>query len=799
MKRHRLQPAAAVVIAPIMCVLVISAHSTSSAQRQDQYEATIRRTSYGIPHITAKDAGSLAFGEGYAFAQDHLCSLADAVVLARGERAKYFGAGEKDIHLLSDIGVKALRIAELAAGDLRASTAEQRDRLAGYAAGYNTYLAEVGADGVTGWCRGAAWVRPISAEDVAARTRLVTAGPFASMVATAAPPSPGSSVPQIDMPDLDSGLSNGWAIGKERSENGRGLLLANPHYPWVGSNRFWEKHLTIPGRLDIYGVSLLGAPGVAIGFNRDIAWTHTVSAGARFTGYLLKLAPGSPTTYIYEGQPRRMTTRDVQVDVRQADGSLKAVTRTVYFSHHGPIVNFPALPWTAARAIAIRDANAENNEGPATYDALAAARTLEDVKRAHAIGGIGFVNTIVATADGRAFYIDAASAPYLSDAAIKWWASQVDADGDVKTAYARRMILLDGGDSKFEWVNDSRARDPGIVPAQLSPQLERTDYVFNANDSYWISNPRALLTGFSPAHGRERIPQSLRTRMNVRLLDDTSAAGPSGGDGRLSMEEIWAAVFSNRAMSAELLRDAVVERCQATATVTIGGTAVPLADACRILAAWDGRFNLDSRGAVLWREFWTQIRPADSVRVFAAPFDPADPIATPRGLAAKEGGDLAMEAIGRAVQVLGRAGLALDTPIGQVQFAQRGSRRIPVHGGLGDEEGIANFVRGGPNTTTLEPDVPVAPLVQGSRFLTRDGYPVTNGSSFVMVVGFTDAGPRARAILTYGESGDPQSPHFSDQTELFSRKTWRAVLFTEKEIAADRELRTKVVRGSRRP
>ena len=176
------------------------------------------------------------------------------------------------------------------------------------------------------------------------------------------------------MPDLDPGLSNGWAIGKERSENGRGLLLANPHYPWVGSNRFWEKHLTIPGRLDIYGVSLLGAPGVAIGFNRHIAWTHTVSAGARFTGYALKLAPGSPTTYIYDGQPRRMTTRDVQVDVRQADGSLKAVTRTVYFSHHGPIVNFPGLPWTTTRAIAIRDANAEQQRGFATYDALASAR-----------------------------------------------------------------------------------------------------------------------------------------------------------------------------------------------------------------------------------------------------------------------------------------------------------------------------------------------------------------------------------------------------------------------------------------
>ena len=41
----------------------------------DEYEATISRTSYGIPHIVADDWGGLGFGEGYAFAEDHLCSM----------------------------------------------------------------------------------------------------------------------------------------------------------------------------------------------------------------------------------------------------------------------------------------------------------------------------------------------------------------------------------------------------------------------------------------------------------------------------------------------------------------------------------------------------------------------------------------------------------------------------------------------------------------------------------------------------------------------------------------------------
>lgn len=800
MNRRQRHAAATLAALGLACTVAGNTDPIPRETPAERYEATIRRTSYGIAHIKAGDSGSLGFGEGYAFAQDHLCSLADAVVAARGERAKFHGPGENDVHLRSDVSVKVLGIVDLAANDVKRAPADLRERLIGYAAGYNTFLAETGADRLNGWCRGARWVRPITAEDIAARARAAMAGAYAPAIATAAPPGERRAAAPIELPDLEAGLSNAWAIGKARSETGRGLLLANPHYAWTGANRFWEKHLVIPGRLDVYGINVLGVPGVAIGFNRHVAWTHTISAGMRFTGYALKLVPGSPTTYLYDGQPRRMTTRTIEIDVRQSDGSLKRVTHTAYFSHHGPIVNLPILPWTTSRAIAVRDANTDNDEFLVTHDALSRAATLDDAKQALATGGIPMGNTIVATADGRAFYIDASSTPYLSEAARTWWTTQVEGEGDVRTAFsAVRLMLLDGSDPRFEWVSDSRARDPGVVPAALAPQLERADYVFNANDSYWIGHATARLTGFSPAHGREGRVRSLRTRMNAQLLDDVSPDGPSGADGRFSLDEVWAGAFSNRTMSAELWRDGLVERCLATASVAVGESLVSLANACQVLSAWDGRFNLESRGAVLWREFMAQIRPADRAQLYATPFDRAAPLTTPRGLApARDGNDRALAALGRAVQVLDRAGLPLDVPLGQVQFAQRGNRRIAVHGGLGDEEGLMNFVDWRPNTTTLEPDPPLAPLVQGSRRLRRDGYPINGGTSFVLAVAFTDSGPRARAVLTYGQSGDSQSPHFSDQTELFARKGWRDVLFTEKEIASDKGLQTKVVTGVRR-
>ena len=74
------------------------------------------------------------------------------------------------------------------------------------------------------------------------------------------------------------------------------------------------------------------------------------------------------------------------------------------------------------------------------------------------------------------------------------------------------------------------------------------------------------------------------------------------------------------------------------------------------------------------------------------------------------------------------------------------------------------------------------------------GDPVNSGSSFLMALEYTDEGPNARAFLTYSQSGDPESPHFYDQTELFSAKAWRPILFEEEAVAADTQS-TMIVTG----
>ena len=90
---------------------------------------------------------------------------------------------------------------------------------------------------------------------------------------------------------------------------------------------------------------------------------------------------------------------------------------------------------------------------------------------------------------------------------------------------------------------------------------------------------------------------------------------------------------------------------------------------------------------------------------------------------------------------------------------------------------------GAATTTQDQPEVPDS-LVDGST-LTPDGYPIAHGTSFLMAVHFTDDGPDARTILTYGQVGDPELPAFLPGMKAFAAKDWKQVRFTRADILED--------------
>ena len=751
-----------------------SAPTIADAPAAPSYRAQIRWTSYGVPHIVAADLGGLGFGQGYAMAKARLCEIADVMVRVRGERARYLGAGPDDAYLDSDAANLHLGYHRRAADGWARLSADSRAMLDGFAAGYDHYLARTPAAARPAACRDAPWLQPITGVDVAAYglsvASLASAHFLEGAIARAQPGATG----QAALATPPAGASNGWAIGGERTASGGGIVIANPHFPWEGELQFHEAQLTIPGQLDVYGVGLLGVPGIQIGVTDHHAWTHTFSSSTHMVVYRLDLVDGDARHYRHGDEVRPLVPTTYRIAVALPDGKVEPRPVTLYRSDVGPMLVTAATPWDGpgGHAFTVRDVGASDLVALDEYLAMARAEDRAAFERALALHATPFVNTLYADADGDALYVDGSRVPALTDEALGAWRLARTLVPAVEQAWQGGLVVLDGSNPTFDLVTEDAAA-PGAIAMTRAPRVLRRDFVMNANDSYRFTNPAAPETraALSPLYGDDAGRPSSRTLMNLTMLRaDDVAAGP---DHRFTLDEAAAAMLSNRSFTAERLADDVQKACGA-----LRGKGKPPAG-CGELAGWDGRYDVASPGAALWRELTAALAGGGPVP-WATPYDPAAPRLTPDGLTvdAKAIG----QALAAAVTALDGAG-GRARPLGDRQFAPRGDARIGLPGGT-EQDGVANVVSHAGFNATLLPRTPAGPALTAGG-LTVDGYPVNNGTSFVLAAELTPTGARARALLTYGNSGDPASPLYRDQLELFARGELRPVLRTDAEITAD--------------
>ncbi|GGR26888.1 penicillin acylase family protein [Streptomyces roseolus] len=748
--------------------------------------AVIRYTEYGVPHILADGYADLGFGTGWAQAADQVCVLADGFVTVNGERSRHFGAsGTPDgslssatSNLSSDLYFRGVQEAGTVEELLRTPapagpSRELKELMRGWAAGYNAWLRKNRITDPA--CAGAAWVRPVTALDVARRGFAVSVlggqGRAVDGIAAARPPAApaartreGEVDPErtaeaaraLFAPENATMGSNAVAFSGATTANGRGLLLGNPHYPWQGGRRFWQSQQTIPGELNVSGASLLGTTVVNIGFNDKVAWSHTVATGVPMNLHQLTLVPGDPTAYLVDGKPERMTARTVTV----ADRDGTPVTRTQWWTRYGPVTSglgasLP-LPWTETTAYALNDPNAANLRGSDTALGFARARSTRDVAETlRRTQGLPWVNTIAADSSGHSWFGQSQVLPRITDELAERCSTPLG-----RVVYpASGVAVLDGSRTECALGSDRDAVQPGIFGPSRMPVLRDAPYAVNSNDSAWLTNAERPLTGYERVFGTLATPRSLRTRGGIEDVAGMAARG------RLTVADLQRQQFANRVPAADLAAADVVAACPA---------ALPAEpEACRVLAAWDRTMDSDSRGALLFDRFWRKFTAAvPAARQWKVPFSAADPVRTPRGLNTGAAGFAT--ALADAVAELRTAGIALDAPLRDHQFVVRGGERIPVSGGT-ESLGVWNKTEAVWNAA-------------GGGYVE-----VAHGTSHVQAVGW-DGGrcPVARTLLTYSQSSNPASPHHADQTKLYAGERWVTSRFCERDILRSPAL--KVVR-----
>ena len=732
----------------------------------------VLRDTYGVPHIFATDTHDLFFAQGYVTAQDRLWQMDIYRRAAEGRLAEVLG----EPGLESDRFMRTLGLGRAAQLDLGMISDETRGFLEAYMEGVNKFLQQHGESLPVEFTILGYRPEPWTVLDTLAISKLQlydAAGNYtqellrASIAARLGPEVLATLLPDASTnavfddarawalvaPVLSPGLagdgpaalanvlggagqglgSNCWALAGSRTASGKPLLAGDPHLP-VRNPSIWYEVALDAGDLHFIGFSIPGVPGVVIGHNDRIAWSFTYAYADTQDLFVERQDPADLRRYEFEG---RMENATFTREVIKVKGRADDVVVDVAITRHGPILT-PVLKDQKAQ-LALR------------WSALDGTRTVE------AVLGMG---------RARNFSEFRAAAALFAGATLS--ACYADIDGHIGYQLVGRLPDRKSGDGRMPvpgWSGDYEWR--GLLPAEDNPfLLDPPDgFVLNANnrpvdratDTGWggewdpgfrYAFLRAALTGMTGADV---------ARVRSLQTDVTS----------LPVQRFRAAILSARAVS-------------------------PLAaEAQGLVRNWDGGLGLDSAAAAIY-ESWL-------VRMCERTFR-----------------DKLGQSLYEQYLTDGRPTFALYELIGSPSstwFADLAS------GEAGDRDSIASQAledavrdlakRFGPATAswrwgdlhTVSFEHPLSAAKPLDLILTigpvrraGDGYSPNNGAYSLLKPFAVRTHPSERqivdladvdaslSIIPTGQSGQPYSPHWGDQTQLWASGQYKPMALSRDKI-----------------
>jgi len=714
----------------------------------------LRRTAYGVPHILAEDLEAAFYGLAWAHLEDHGERVVMGLVRARGDLSRHLGRDEIE----SDFAWRrtwnhAVATYELLEPDTRAM-------FEGYAAGVNRYI-ELHPDEF------ADWVRPaFTGTDIAARWAEEEVLPAVRKFLRSLERR--EALERDSLGGAEDG-SNAWALSPTRTTSGNAILLRNPHLNWGAG--YYEAHLRVPGIIDIYGDFRVGYPLYFNGgFNRDLGWATTNNSPDIEEIYSVAVDPARPDHYRFDGEFIPLETETITIEFLDETGGLASERRESWSTSIGPVIHR-----TDSLIYVVKSSEQGQFRYAEQFLKMMRAQSLEEWKEAMRIQAQVVSNFTYADRAGNIFYVWNATIPRYSlpsgqDTLAVEAVSSFDVWSELIPWDSLPQLLnpvggyLHNENDPFHFANLNQPFDPADWPAYFPEPRLRLRSQLGA--SLIEGDDRVSLEDV--VERKHSMRMLLADRVKTDILDAVRVSDPSD----LAAAAVQGAVDASEAIASRRADTAGVERDEldpALVPVPVAVSSDEITEAMELLAAWDNSASPDSRGSVLFKVWYYRYfglavsdddeRPFSErfSSLFAEPWSADRPMTTPRGLADPVAAALAFA--GAVAETKGLFG-AWDVPWGEVHRFRVGDLDIPA----GGCSGTLGCFR----------------VVYYSE--AEDGMQVAySGDGWVFAVEFGDT-PRAYSVLAYGQSSREDSPHHTDQLEMFARGEMKQVAFTEEEI-----------------
>lgn len=673
----------------------------------------IARDAFGIAHISGKSDADAVFGMMYAQAEDDFPRIERNYLAALGRLAEVEGEGA----LWADLRQRLFLDLHALPDEYRKSPAWLRALMDAWAGGLNHYLATHPAVQPRRITHFEPWMALAFSEgsiggDIERGVDLAALAAFYGGAGYGAAPLAVADAGRL----IEPKGSNGIAIGPSRSASGHPLLWINPHTSFFFRS---EQQVTSRQGLDVYGAATWGQFFVYQGFNKHLGWMHTSSGVDTIDEFAVEVARrGGRLSYRYGREWRPIQQRTVSLGVRQADGTVSPRRFTVLATHHGPIIRQEKGRWIAVAMLNRPRAALEQSYLRTRATSLADYLAVSE-RKANASN-----NTILAAADGTIAYLHPQFVPVRNN----------------RFDYTH---VVDGSDPATDW--------HGLHALKDLPQVVRpaTGWVVNTNNAPWTAAGADSPKAADFPRYMDQLGDNPRGDHATALLSRGTLFTP---------ETLTRAAFD----SFLPLFDQQIPRLKRGFDALSPGDPrrMRLVGPLALLTGWDRRSGIDSEAttlAVHWGEaLWESEGPkaaAGNVPIFAylgSRTTDADRVfALDAAVARMErdfgGWRVAWGRINRFQRLDGAIASRFDDS----------APSVPVGFTSGNFGSLASF------GVDREP---------GQKCLYG-----TSGNSFVAVVEF---GPQVRAwaVSAGGQSGDPASRHFDDQSARYALGDLRPIV-----------------------